>query len=288
MAYNDGIAISTAKVGLMHINRTNGFSISYLGKQNRERKLYPVKAGTITQTGNNIVRLNEVNMLVASTKISKTILPITIKVKQNNSLSIICSTSTIVADKHYDSNILSSLVKLEKTTGEAMSPLCKNIISIKSNSSICCKKERDSIKSDHYIEPKKVTVHEILERKSAYPCMTFVENKVVQKRIGGTILEPVSVSVEDYKPPSIGANGSGSGLKDVKFVMQKKSFSEIILNFTETKIIEVIGLPQGVIFDKKTLKGTPLVAGNFPLQFKFENGNIMEGYLVVPNIPRTL
>jgi hypothetical protein len=116
---------------------------------------------------------------------------------------------------------------------------------------------------------------------------SVVSNKKVINP-GSNVLMPISVSVEDYKPPVIGQTGSGSGVNSVKYVFQKFSFAEVYISFDDCKVLTVQGLPEGMYVENSFVKGSPTVSGTYPIQFKLDNSRILEGLIIVPNVPRQL
>ncbi|NMM62373.1 hypothetical protein HBE96_06660 [Clostridium sp. P21] len=77
-------------------------------------------------------------------------------------------------------------------------------------------------------------------------------------------------------------------MKDFKIVAQKYSYIEYDMDFEENTIKNIEGLPQGMIFDKNCLKGTPMISGNFLISIQLNNGTIISGLIIVPQLPRQL
>ena len=103
---------------------------------------------------------------------------------------------------------------------------------------------------------------------------------------GAMNILPITVNVEDYKAPSWNQTGTTGNIKGFKFVIQKNSFVELNMNFTDSKIVEAIGIPTGMFLEKNYIKGVPELAGKYAIGLKLDNGSILSGMLVVPNVPR--
>ena len=118
--------------------------------------------------------------------------------------------------------------------------------------------------------------------------VTYVVNGVPMDGYGGTSIAPITMTVENYRPPTFGNTGSGSTMKDIRIVAQKQSFVEIVLNFENAVVLNVQGLPDGMVFDKdlKMLKGSPTISGKYPITIELDNGFNLEGLIIVPELPR--
>ena len=103
---------------------------------------------------------------------------------------------------------------------------------------------------------------------------------------GAMNILPITVNVEDYKAPSWNQTGTTGNIKGFKFVIQKESFVELNMNFTDSKIVEAIGIPDGMFLEKNYIKGVPTLAGKYAVGLKLDNGSVLSGMLVVPNVPR--
>ena len=123
----------------------------------------------------------------------------------------------------------------------------------------------------------------VMSTLELYVVRDFRQNSLIE---ASSKLEPMTAIVEDYKPPSFGNVGSGSGMKFARFVVQKNSFAQINLEFTDSKVIDALGLPQGMLFKAPFLTGAPTVSGVYPLRLKLDNGFTLDILLVVPNLPR--
>ena len=99
---------------------------------------------------------------------------------------------------------------------------------------------------------------------------------------------PVFSVAADYKPPSMGNSGSGNGIKFIKLYAQKYSYTEIVLDFTERKLIDVVGLPSGMMLELGSIKGSCSVSGSFPLILKMDNNTTLDALFIVPEIPRKI
>lgn len=145
-------------------------------------------------------------------------------------------------------------------------------------------------KLTYYGVEKSVIVHDIDEgRTNVFNNFVLVENGVANSKASSTIIQPVSVNVEDYKPPTTGgATSSGEGLKGFRIVFQKFSYYEQSLSFTDCSVKDILGLPLGMVFENGYLKGSPLVSGDFPITLKLDNNTSLSGLMVVTPLPREL
>jgi hypothetical protein len=118
----------------------------------------------------------------------------------------------------------------------------------------------------------------------------FVENRVPVIKSTSTLIQPVTVTIEDYKPPAIGviAFSGGGGLKGFRLVVQKYSYFEQYLSFTKGTVTDITALPQGMFFENGYLKGAPTVAGNFAINIKMDDNTALSGLLIVTQVPRNL
>lgn len=114
------------------------------------------------------------------------------------------------------------------------------------------------------------------------------DNQTVPIGSSANILQPVTASVEDYKPPTWGSTGSGSGVKNMSVVIQKNSFANIYMTFDDTKIIDVQGMPQGMSYNNQYIFGAPLTSGSYYVKIKLDNLRTLEMTMNVPEVPRTL
>ncbi|MNV76289.1 hypothetical protein D3C71_1696290 [compost metagenome] len=120
------------------------------------------------------------------------------------------------------------------------------------------------------------------------PGRTFSFDQTFANKVSNTIIAPVSAVVEDYKPPTWGQTGSGSGLKSTRIIVQKYSFIELYLNFEDCKVIDGLGLPDGMSIENSFLKGTPRMSGKYPVILKLSNERILDVLIIVPEVPRQL
>ncbi|WP_315067310.1 hypothetical protein [uncultured Clostridium sp.] len=119
------------------------------------------------------------------------------------------------------------------------------------------------------------------------PAVTLIENRIPYTKNSFTLIQPVSVSVEDYKPPTV-ASGSSEGLNGFRIVVQKYSYFEQYLSFKTGKVVKVSGLPQGMVYELGYLKGSPLISGKYTISVKMEDESVITGLLVVTQVPREL
>ena len=104
----------------------------------------------------------------------------------------------------------------------------------------------------------------------------------------GLIVEPITVLVDDYKPPFIGNSGSGEGIKFIRLSAQKYSYTEIFLDFTERKVVDVTGLPDGLHLESGIIKGSAKLSGKYPLNIVLDNNSSLDALLIVPELPRLI
>lgn len=118
----------------------------------------------------------------------------------------------------------------------------------------------------------------------------FIEYKKGSIKNSSTILNPVTVAIEDYKPPNIGQTsfGGGGGIKGFRIVAQKYAYFEQSLSFNSTTVQEITGLPQGMYCENGYLKGSPLLAGNFAINLKMDDKSVLNGLLIVTQVTREL
>lgn len=117
---------------------------------------------------------------------------------------------------------------------------------------------------------------------------TFVMDTTSQKLQTVTKLTGATAVIEDYKPPTWGQTGSGSGLKSTRIIAQKGAFFEMYLNFDDCKVNGAVGLPQGMILEASYIKGVPEVSGHYPVSLKLTNDRTVDALVIVPEVPRHL
>ncbi|GAA0082345.1 hypothetical protein LAV60_07335 [Clostridium sporogenes] len=121
-----------------------------------------------------------------------------------------------------------------------------------------------------------------------------INNKIVAKD-NNIVIKSSDIMIKYYVPYSGNilkcneekTNAEGK-IKDFRIVAQKYSYIEYHLGFDKNIIEDIKGLPQGMIFDKKCLKGTPMISGDYLINIKLNNGTIVKGILKVPRLPRQL
>lgn len=101
-------------------------------------------------------------------------------------------------------------------------------------------------------------------------------------------VQPVSAVVNDYKPPTSGSDSGGEGVKHIRFIAQKNSYCEIGLDFTSRRVIGAKGLPSGLFVEKGLIKGSPTLAGLYPITLELDNETSLSGTFVVPELDRKL
>lgn len=149
------------------------------------------------------------------------------------------------------------------------------------------------------ITPTTINVDENLKKtiikNKNNPYFLYYSNTVVVDNTKNNIsnsdalhVKPAIASVIDYKPPTINNKTNGEGIKFIKLIAQKNSYSEIYLEFNLRKIIEIIGLPNGLILERNSIKGTPLISGKYPLSIRLDNNTTINALLIIPELPRQL
>lgn len=142
---------------------------------------------------------------------------------------------------------------------------------------------------NYYKDKKSVTLRSQSTPITYYNEATVVVSNNIPLEGFGTInVTPVSINVENYRPPIFSNTGSNSGMKNIRIVVQKGSFVEINIDFENAIVKEIQGLPKGLIFEKKYLKGSPILSGKYPITLALDNGFNLEGLIVVPELPRRL
>lgn len=116
---------------------------------------------------------------------------------------------------------------------------------------------------------------------------TVVEDKTNKAATSQSMTIPaLMVNVEDYKAPTWNATGTTGNIKDFKFVIQKNTFVEINMNFADSKLVDCAGLPEGMFIEKTYLKGVPTLSGKYAINIKLDNGSVLSGLIIVPNVQR--
>jgi hypothetical protein len=141
------------------------------------------------------------------------------------------------------------------------------------------------------IETKVIARDGLDDSRTIFNCASvFVEDKQSYNKNSVTIITPVTAIVEDYKPPNIGviAFSGGGGLKGFRLVVQKNSYFEHYLGFNSGSVVDVTGLPPGMICEKGFLKGSPTISGNFIVSIKMDDATALSGLLIVTQVPRQL
>jgi len=199
-----------------------------------------------------------------------------IKIIQNGSTIIIRNTSKI--PKSFV--LTNDDFKKEKT----IYVLNKNSYNIKNfiNKSICNVSKKDDNNSilrflrmnSNYIK-QSVFVHKEYRNKIIISNNT----KIVRYHTpySGSVFEPENKDL-DYQ----------MRIKDFSIVAQKYSYIEYYIGFNKNTIKNVTGLPQGMVFNKDCLKGTPMISGDHLITIELDSKTIIRGILKVPRLPRQL
>lgn len=99
------------------------------------------------------------------------------------------------------------------------------------------------------------------------------------------------IMVEDNNPPS-GLSGSsssnGAGMKSLKLTIQKNAYIEQLLSFNDKVVKDISGLPSGIVFTKKYLKGSPTISGKYNILIKFSDNSCIPGIIIVTQMHRKL
>lgn len=72
----------------------------------------------------------------------------------------------------------------------------------------------------------------------------------------------------------------------IKFVVQKDSFIELYIKFTNNTVTDAVGLPDGMFLDGNYIKGSPTLAGIYNIKLMCYEDVVMECIIEVPNIQR--
>lgn len=222
-----------------------------------------------------------------------------IQVENKVSEVINCGAFIYIRDKNDDlaTNVMNKKIVLTTATNKAEVYFCGEIDtnkSIKQGLAFCYDEEY----MNEYIEKFKVSVpcietavvHPTAYRYLYNEAVVMVENTVPLAGHGTLTIPPVMINVENYRPPTFGNTGSGSAMRDFKIVAQKQSFVEVVLNFEDANVLDVIGLPDGMVYDNvlKMIKGSPILSGKYPITLELDNGYKLEGLVVVPQLPRQM
>ena len=140
---------------------------------------------------------------------------------------------------------------------------------------------------DNLIAPIKVTFKDENIFK-ANELNIMVENIVPNSFNAKLNIQPITIPVEDYKPPDIGSISAGGSLKGFRLVIQKLSYLEQYLSFNDKTIKDIMGLPQGMVYENGYLKGSPTISGKFNINIKMDDNSSMPGLIIVTQVPRYL
>lgn len=97
--------------------------------------------------------------------------------------------------------------------------------------------------------------------------------------------------IYDYRPPAstTGTTSStGQGLNGFTIVLQKQSYFQQALSFSNVTISSAFGLPQGMLCENGILFGSPIISGDYAVTFKMNDKTSISGLLSVTNVPREL
>lgn len=296
----DGTAISLGMVGTSKVINIEGSAVSMAGARStlvipiRSFDGEPISNNSMLVTslsGNNVISYKPADVLVTLPKKTKALPSFIGKtVTSNDSVDIVLRSKTVqVSDISDTSKKILGLLSLYpfniKDKGAFVADQCQykiNIFDPRIKISAASPKKPPLTISGN----AKVTVEDMpTGRIVINPAITFVEKRV-QKANNSTILKPVSINVDDYRPPTGGATTGAGGLKLIKISAQMYSYFEHSLYFNEGNVISITGLPQGVFCESGTIKGSPTVSGNYPITIKLDNKVSIPGILKVPQLQR--
>lgn len=166
----------------------------------------------------------------------------------------------------------------------------ESITESKSSYSISINKERTDKIEMHIQEPiKPIPVYtkdqiRLITRDLNIMC----ENNIANSFNSKVNIQPIYITVEDYKQPTIGVVTAGGSLTGFKITVQKLSYIEQTLSFEDKTVLSITGLPQGMTYENGKLKGSPTVSGKYAITINMDDATVMSGLIVVTQVPRKL
>jgi hypothetical protein len=100
-------------------------------------------------------------------------------------------------------------------------------------------------------------------------------------------IPPVTMIINDLTPQT-GKQTNDGGLKSFRIVIQKQSYFEQFLSFSNTDVVSVDGLPQGIVYQDGYIKGSAKLSGKYGVIINFSDNKVLTGTLIVTALPRTL
>lgn len=99
-----------------------------------------------------------------------------------------------------------------------------------------------------------------------------------------------SMIVKTKIPVNTGGSGgsTGEGLKAIDLELQPMSYMKMALDFTGRKVVNVIGLPPGLKIVNNTIKGSPVMAGNYNIKVILDDSTFVHGKIKVHVLDRVL
>lgn len=105
----------------------------------------------------------------------------------------------------------------------------------------------------------------------------------------GNNFKQASMIVSTKIPVDSGSGSvGGEGLKAFNLELQPLSYINMKLDFTSMEIIEIVGLPPGLILDKGYIKGSPVISGDYNTKFLLSNNTFIPGKIKVHVLDRKL
>jgi hypothetical protein len=100
-------------------------------------------------------------------------------------------------------------------------------------------------------------------------------------------IPPITMIINDLIPPTGKASNDG-GLKSFRIVIQKQSYFEQFLSFSNNDIISVDGLPQGIRYENGYIRGSATLSGKYNIIINFSDNTVLTGLLIVTPLQRVL
>lgn len=296
MPFNDGSALAVGgKIGRGVILSTEGTAMVQSGRREDMVTLASGLSDNFSPINTSVHVLNDVIGGIPVLSLAESFIegaipgclylnPASVTVENN----LFCATSTVwEPNKNY---VIPHLYFLSSRNPGATSCVTEAYQYIDAQTEIAVSRrvERPTI-CDRFSRPASTIVVESEEQKFK---INYAESLVVDVSPQGinttTMLTPAIATIEDYKPPAWGNTGSGSGLKSTRIIAQKGAFFELYLSFDDCKVVDVIGLPQGLTLEGSYIKGSPVLSGKYPVTMKLSNDRTIDVYVIVPEVPRQL
>lgn len=284
MAYNDGLANVTTTIGHTYVIKNDGLAIV--------RRNYRDKMGISISPLNSFIAKNSNSKYVNESLVPVVHSENSKKIYDANTyLPIVNTFATMELPIILNKFCCDNVIAYDVNTNSLEKSFCKLIKTINGDISIT-RVARDNENKWNFNNVFYSDSTTIVEQEEGFiitsPATTLVESVNKTGFLLSTQALPATALVEDYKPPSFNNNGSGSGLKIITLTLQVNAFVEMYMVFDDCKVTDAIGLPYGLSIDKSYVKGTPLLAGTYPVKFLLDNGRILDSIITIPQLPRKL